>query len=135
MEIKRLHARPASGRGMVAFTLIELLVVITIIALLASLLLPTLSRSKSAGQSIKCRNNLRQLGVTLTLFVGDQEFYPFYHLAERETARLAHYLRDYRGLDWEWALRFYLEQEKLSADRQTQSSDLFSVRLIKPGQP
>jgi prepilin-type processing-associated H-X9-DG protein/prepilin-type N-terminal cleavage/methylation domain-containing protein len=54
-----------------AFTLVELLVVISIIAILAAILLPALSRAKSRAQSISCMNNIKQLGLCLHLYVGD----------------------------------------------------------------
>src|SRR3974377_2306340 len=56
-----------------AFTLIELLVVMALIMLLAAMLLPALSRSKSAAHRVACINNSRQLNLATQLYVDEHQ--------------------------------------------------------------
>jgi type II secretory pathway pseudopilin PulG len=54
----------------------ELLVVIAILGLLAALLLPALSKAKAQAQSASCKNHLRQIGLSLGMYLSDNRRYP-----------------------------------------------------------
>jgi len=57
----------------IGFTLVELLVVIGIIAVLISLLLPALNKARQSGQTLSCLANLRQIGMGITMYAGDNQ--------------------------------------------------------------
>jgi prepilin-type N-terminal cleavage/methylation domain-containing protein len=65
------------SRSKKAFTLVELLVVIAIIALLVSILLPAISKSREQARRVVCASGLRQMGILLEFYCEDNEnFYP-----------------------------------------------------------
>ncbi len=89
-----------------AFTLLELLVVIGIIAILAALLFPVLSRAKERGYRTQCLNNLKQLSTGIQMYAddhADQLPGPFWqgvteNYDNQDTTRLCYFIATYLGL-------------------------------------
>ncbi|MFW6062066.1 MAG: type II secretion system protein [Planctomycetota bacterium] len=83
--------QPKRSRG---FTLIELLVVIAIIALLVSILLPSLQRARDLANQVKCATNLSALGKSAQMYAGDNDGYvprDYYHNNREGEGNEAHY--------------------------------------------
>src|SRR3954470_12384718 len=58
------------------FTLVELLVVIAIIGILVALLLPAIQAAREAARRTQCKNNLKNIGLSILNFYGTYKCFP-----------------------------------------------------------
>lgn len=96
-----------SGRG---FTLIELLVVVAIIALLVSILLPSLNRARQRAKDLVCRTQLRNLGVALTSYNNEEN--DAIPLNTNQDYQVAGYNQSMRRYDYPWPMLMEAHQGK-----------------------
>lgn len=111
-----------------AFTLIELLVVIAIIAILASLLLPALSRAKQKAMATKCASNEKQIGLGYLLYATDNDDY----------LPLAAHLGDAAPCQWFFEIAPYINKKAASYTNLVAKSEIVacpSARLDKAFPP
>lgn len=105
-----LGCRPRkANRRPLGFTLVELLVVVAVIAMLAALLLPALSRARESAQRAACQNNLRQLGIAFELYLEEnRDTYP----AAQDPVSVSPYYWLWMGRGWRRLLAEYVPGDK-----------------------
>lgn len=109
-----MRPRRASG-----FTLVELLVVVGIIAILISILLPSLTAAKRSGNTIKCLSNLRQVGQAFAMYA--QEYKGVYPVAVHDLA--ATHIKVKQERRWYDLLGEYVTNRKFAT-----STDIAKIR-------
>ncbi len=67
------------------FTLVELLVVISIIAMLLAVLMPALGKAKANAVRIVCASNMKQVGLCISMYTNDSEYFPTDYMPPRGT--------------------------------------------------
>lgn len=89
------------------FTLVELLVVIAIIALLLSILMPTLNKVRASGKEIVCKSNMHNIGTAGVMYMSDHRgtIHPAYYIHPEYAANPN---ADPEAKGWHWILQPYI---------------------------
>ncbi|HYO25446.1 MAG TPA: DUF1559 domain-containing protein [Lacipirellulaceae bacterium] len=108
--------RRVSTRG---FTLVELLVVIAIIGVLVALLLPAIQAAREAARRTQCRNNLKNIGLSLLNYESSMKFFPtggttFGDRLECYAQGGKPWAAPKQGMSWAFQILPYLEQGALA---------------------
>ncbi|GJM24223.1 MAG: hypothetical protein DHS20C16_06380 [Phycisphaerae bacterium] len=116
--------RIAPGR---AFTLVELLVVVSIIALLISILLPTLTRAREQARTVKCLANQHSQGLAILMYASEYQGVlpgPIHPAIKRKTFSITDPLDRQKSLTW--LLRPYYSKSQGNANQEDSRADEIS---------
>jgi prepilin-type N-terminal cleavage/methylation domain-containing protein/prepilin-type processing-associated H-X9-DG protein len=100
-DMGRSIASPKRRRG---FTLVELLVVIGIIAVLLSMLMPSLNKARRQAERLACAANLRQCGLVLMMYANDNKGVPYPLGPMNNSTGYAHGLGTNVGVEERWTM-------------------------------